>query len=199
MTAEGRYEAFPFVATPDRADIVSRIMREIASKETIFTDYYKACEAKCWACDQCLSRLAAAANVLSRPNALVWEIWEVEPFGRPIDVVGILYLTGITYGVDATAHYFFFDGRLLNKTELLKNMLHWGFQDHLPGWKALRRITIEVPIYMYAQARHAYKRLGFGGSFSYNGIKVEGVKRNAITWRGEDHDILILGLLNAGR
>jgi hypothetical protein len=100
------------------------------------------------------------------------------------------------------AHYVFFDGDLRSKTKLLQRVLDWVFVDHPEvGWTGLQRLTLTIPDYAYALARHAQRYLGFSGPFTYKTggktIKVEGVKRHAINWRGEPRDLIIMGKTNA--
>ncbi len=172
---------------PHRADIIDRIMHELTRFDTIFTDYQSGD-----------GRLWAVANVLNKPNSFVWEVWRYED-SVPVDVVGILYLTDINVGQDAVAHYVFFDGDLRSKTQLMNKMLDWIFSDH-EGWPALQRVTAEIPDFAFALARFAQKYLGFSGPFKHKvagkTVMVEGVKQDAVLWRGKPRDLLILGKLN---
>lgn len=182
------YQAIRMIPHPERAEIISSIMREMLRFETMFTDYQKNEE----------TRLQAIAASLTKPDSLTWEVWRYED-GEVVDVVGIFHLSEIRPGHDAVAHYVFFDGNLRGKTELIKKMLDWSFRDH-EDWDALRRLTIEIPDYAFALARHAQHKLGFGGPFKHRiggkTVKVEGVKQGALRWRGESRDLLIMGKLN---
>ena len=133
--------------------------------------------------------------MLANPYSRSWEVW-----GSESNPVGLLYITNVIPGGDALAHYFFFDGDLRGKTALIEEMIGWVFADHPEdNWIALRRLTIEVPTYAFALARHASRYLSFGGAYTYAQkgvhISVEGVRRNALLWRGAPRDILILGRL----
>lgn len=82
-------------------------------------------------------------------------------------------------------------------------MIAWAFEDHPENnWRALQRITIEVPDFAFALARHASRKLGFGGPFEWKlpkggpVMQVEGVKPKSVLWRGERRDLLLLGLPN---
>lgn len=196
MSETSGYTAIPFTPTPARANVVSHVLRSLCAFDNVFTDYSKACELKCFACPLCLSRMAHASSILAKPDSRVWEIW------NDTDCVGVVYLTDIVPGVDALAHYVFFDGRLRDKEDTVKAMIDWVFEDHPEaGWRGLRRLTLEIPDFAKALALHATRGLGFGGDFTYtNGksrVSVEGVKRKAILWRGELRDILILGKVKA--
>lgn len=195
--------------TIERAKTISRILRGVASHESLFTDYERVCDARCFACPRCLARLARVTAMLTAPDARVWEVWRTDsPDESGLDVVGILYVTDLVYGSDAACHYVFFDDDLRGKTPLLEAMIQWLFSDHedasgVLAWRALRRLTISVPDYAYALALHASRKLGFGGPFEYEiarggrprTIPVEGVKRRALRWRGQDRDLLLLGRL----
>jgi len=162
-------------------------MHELCRFDTVFTDYQKGED-----------RLWAVANVLNQPRSRVWEVWRYED-GDPIDVVGILLLTEIVVGTDAVAHFVFFDEDLRSKTQLMTEVLDWIFSDH-NDWRALQRVTIQIPDFMFALVRYAQRYLGFSGPFTHKiagkSARVEGVKRNAVMWRGTPRDLLILGKLN---
>jgi hypothetical protein len=195
------YQTMEFRPTPERYEIVAKIIRSVARFENIFTDYERACSPICddvLGCSRCRERLECVSRVLSDPKARVWEVWRVD---GEFEVVGIIYLTNVIPGCDALAHYVFFDSDLNGKTELLKELMTWATTDR-EDWAGLKRITIEIPEYAYALARHAVRKLGFGGDFTYkgkrnrDGIPVEGVKRKAIRWNGQDADVLVLGKVN---
>ena len=183
---------------PSRLDVVEWVIKNIAEHETLFTDYERMCEDRCFRCDQCIARLRDITSMLTHPAAMVWEVWPESGSEFP---VGLMYLTRIHVGCDATCHYIFFDGKLKDKTGILKQTVEWCFRDHPDlGWLGLRRLTVELPDYAFALARHANKHLGFGGPFEYkkNGtaLHVEGVREHALRWRGEDRDLIIMGKMN---
>jgi hypothetical protein len=140
--------------------------------------------------------MALVAKTLTAPDSIAWEVWDTS--GEVPEVVGIIYVTDVVLGEDATGHYVFFDRDLRGKTGVLREVIEWLFSDHEEsGWVALRRLTIEVPEFAHALARHAQRKLGFGGPFNADGIHVEGVKRKRIPWRGARKDLYILGLENS--
>lgn len=197
------YDARPFYPSVERAAVVSAVLRGVAKYESLFTDYQRACEPVCddaTQCAKCASRLYRVSSILTDPKAYVWEVWKTDDDGS--EVVGIVYLTDIVVGGDATAHYVFFDQDLHSKTKLLEQMIGWCFEDHPEqDWVALKRLTITVPEFAFALARHATRKLGFGGPYKYKGqrgseVSVEGVKKKAIPWRGDNADLLLLGRLN---
>jgi len=188
---EARYQAIPFTITPERDHILQHILDNMITFETMFTDYQKNDN----------TRRASIAASLTKLDSVTWEVWELEN-QLPVDLVGILHLSDIVPGQDAVAHYVFFDGDLRGKTTLLQRVLDWVFEDHPEaGWRSLQRLTLTIPDYAYALARHAQHYLGFGGQFTYKTggktIKVEGVKENAISWRGEPRHLIIMGKTNA--
>lgn len=204
------YEVLPLKLAPERAEIVSGILRNIFAHETVFSDHQRGC-GECGElpleemCPKCQAQMALIARTLTDSNARAWEVWEVGG-----EVVGIIFFNDIVPGGDAIGHYIFFDEKLTDKTSVLKEVMSWAFEDHPEeGWKALRRITIEIPDHASALVHHAYKRLGFGGDFRYvlrtkmfkgeevkTTVRVEGVKKGAVMWRGKLRDLLILGLRN---
>ena len=197
-TLEAHFEAVPFAPNPA---VVSKLIRGMAAHENLFTDYERACSPLCEniaACPKCKGRLEAVSRSLTDPKARVWVVWRMDE--KP-DVVGVLYLTEIIPGGDAKAHYVFFDNDLVGKTQVIENMIAWCFEDH-DGWKALGRMTVEIPVYAASLARHASKKLGFGGYFEWKekgrSLKVEGVRRGVVPWRGKRWDMLIMGRLNNG-
>lgn len=204
------YEVLPLRLTPERAPIVSEILRNIFTHETVFSDYQRGCgecdekllEAMC---ERCRGQMRVISRTLGSPDSRVWEVWRVGG-----GVVGVIFFSDIVVGNDATGHYIFFDEKLSDKTGVLNEVMNWAFTDHpTENWPALRRITIEIPNHASALVRHAHKRLGFGGRFRHvlssrmfkgklqeTSVKVEGVKEKAVMWRGELRDLLILGLQN---
>lgn len=206
--SERSYEAIPFHATPARAGVVSEILRKISEHETVFSAYAARCvserDTPCQTlsleemCPRCQSRMATVSRALTAPDARVWEVWEHTPDASRL--VGVIHFSSVNPGIDATGHYVFFDEDLQSKNGVLREVLGWAFEDHPEaGWAALARLTIEIPSHAYILARHAQKRLGFGGPFSHrleNGKKlsVEGVKRSAVPWREGRSDLLILGV-----
>jgi RimJ/RimL family protein N-acetyltransferase len=192
------FELFPLQATPERAEILSHIMRSIALHETVFSDYQRGCDGGCVdqlledMCDACQQQMVAISKAMTATDTRLWEVWKI---GETAQVVGVIYLTKIVPGQDATGHYIFFDRDLTSKTGAIKTLIDWTFSDH-EGWQGLQRITVEIPAYAKILARHANKKLGFGGPFTYKKLKIEGVKQAATRWRGRLHDVYVMGLVN---
>ena len=185
------FELMPFVQTPERAEIISYILRNVARHETLFSGFASPCEASCVTartlpemCHLCKLRMATVATVLSAPSTRTFEVWDETPA-----VVGIIYFSDIAPSLDAKGHYVFFDGKLNSKTAIVQEAIDAMMEEF-----ALSRLTIEIPVPFVALAKHAARKLGFGGRFRYKGgLMVEGVKRDAARWRGELVDLLILG------
>ena len=181
-------------------------LRRCAAHEGFFSDYIRGCDGECNGfCKDLSPNCARVKNVvaysLSKADTLNWEVWrKPQPDSDvALDFAGILRLERIAVGCDANAHYFFFDGKLRDKTELLKAWSDWAFSEQ-EDWLPLHRVTIEVPTYAFALARHAAKELGFGGPYVYERkstkLPVEGIRSEAIRWRGDWHDLLIMGKIN---
>lgn len=192
------YQIIPLQDTPERAHILAEIVTKICGFDTAFSDYQAICEERCTEtktipefCEVCRLRLGVVA--LAFQQGITWEVWDDDK------VVGIIRLSDIKLGQDAKGHYIFFDRKLNGKTEVIQALINWAFTDHA-GWPALKRLTVQIPDFAFALAKHAHKKLGFTGPFDYtikgSKIKVEGVKKNAVTWRGHNRDLLSLGLLN---
>lgn len=168
------------------------LVRRCAAHEAFFSDYMRGCDGDCSGlCKgraQCAPAIKAVVATLGAPNTVLWEVWRE---AEPVDFVGILRLSEYVPGCNAKAHYFFFDGRLKDKTPLLKAWRRWGFEE-----LGLHRVTIEIPAYAKALASHAYRELGFGGQYKLGRIQVEGVMKDAIKWRGSWHDIYIMGAVS---
>jgi hypothetical protein len=193
-----RFHAIPFSPTPERASVVSQVLRGIASFDgVIMSDQVGACSEHCFECPACVQALQLVSAILAAPDTACWEIWSEEG-DEAAQLVGVVYLTRTRPGVDAVAHFCFFDRELRNKTALLRELTHWWLSDH-EGWLALERVTLEIPDYAFRLARYTQRKLGFSGAFVYrlNGktVRVEGVRRDAIRWRGLKRSVLLLGLL----
>jgi len=209
------YDVFPLDASPARAEIISVLMRKIAATDNVFADYTGTCTHACVAhelpleemCPTCRARMGIIATTLTAATSRVWEVWRTDA-GDP-EPVGVISFTDIQAGVDAKAHYIFFDQRLKDKTPIMEEIITWAFEPH-EDWHPLERLTIEIPKPFGALARHASRKLGFGGDFYYKLrdvthegkrtpelLRVEGVKRGAVRWRGAACDLMVLGLLRA--
>lgn len=166
------------------------LVRRCAAHEAFFSDYARGCASgECQgvcrnAAAGCAGVQAAVIATLSAPGSLLWEVVQATPSGDPlVDWVGILRLSEIVPGCSAKAHYFFFDRRLSDKTDLLLAWKDWAFT---PGaaWPGIHRCTVTVPDYARALMRHAVRHLGFVH---------EGTMRSAILWRGVWRDEHVLG------
>ena len=190
------YEAFPLDASPERAEILSDLMRRIATTDSIFSD--ERCNNECFTkrlpemCPGCLSRMRRVASVLTASDSRAWEVWSLA--GAETHLVGVIFLTEVVPGLDAKAHYIFFDERLGDKTSVMQAVMREAYET-----LGLQRLTIEIPAPFVALAKHASKRLGFGGPFTTRlgetRLRVEGIKPNAALYRGSAVAVLVLGRL----
>ena len=94
------------------------------------------------------SRYIADAYV----NGIVWDIWHGD------EICGIFILNRIAPGIDAYAHFLFFDNELRNKRELCRVAMKQTFADPKLNLHALR---VEVPAHMGSLAGFLRKALGF--------------------------------------
>ena len=97
------------------------------------------------------------------------------------DFVGVLYLTEIDPGVDALAHYTFFNGRHRGRTQMTKDLLRYVFDKY-----GFVRLTVHLPLYASPVAFKFVESLGF---------QHEGRKRKATLYKGCWFDVNIFGLL----
>lgn len=188
------YEALPFIASPERAEIISGLLRETAKTPTLFSG--EACEEGCLEtrnlpemCEGCLERVRVVSEVLGRRDTHAWEIW------REDTLAGVVFFTSVTE-IDGVGHYAFFDHRLHDKTEVIQEVISEMFA------RGRARLTVEIPQSHVALIRHATSKLGFGGDFPYtlrggHHIKVEGVRKRGGLRDGKVEDLVVLGLLRS--
>ena len=85
-------------------------------------------------------------------NGIVWDIWHGD------EICGIFILNRVAPGIDAYAHFLFFDHELRNKRELCRVAMRQTFADTKLNLHALR---VEVPAHMGSLAGFLRKALGF--------------------------------------
>ena len=105
-----------------------------------------------------------------KANGIIWEV----------DDVGLLFITDIYPGYQATGHFTFWDRRFKGREELLRQALRYAFNEF-----GFQRIITEVPLYTQATLS-AVERIGF--------IK-EGRLRKAAWYHGEWWDVNLYSVL----
>lgn len=184
------YDLLPLNVTPERAHIVSKMMRAIAATPTIFStsdDISCIEEARGLPemCETCLERMRTVSEVLGASDTRAFEVWD------ETEVVGVIFFTRTT-AIDAVGHYVFFDRSLRDKTEVIQEAM----AEMMTG---VTRLTIEIPESFTALIRHASRKLGFGGDIPFDlkgkTIGVEGVKRAAAMRGGRAEDLVVLGFV----
>lgn len=194
------YLAVPFSPAPESK--LAYILDRLSEHDTWWSDYER-------------GRREAAARMLMAQTNAVFEVWE---FGKEVvqgqQPAGIIALTDIIPGVDAKAHFLFFDARLRDKTALLKNMMAWAFNAF-----QLHRLSAEIPDYAFALVKYAREQLGFRYEGESRTIKqrderthTEGRPRwvdqtltgwqagfssrryQVVRWQGGWHDLLLLSI-----
>lgn len=103
-------------------------------------------------------------------NGLLWEV----------DDVGILYLTHITPGISALAHFSFWDRRIRGREKLVREMVKHCFKRY-----GFQRIEVRVALYA-TPVLAAVERIGF--------VK-EGRARKAVRRNGEWYDVNLYSML----
>ena len=183
------FQIYPLsIASPEDILKLHSIYMAAIDKDTGLNGFVHGCEQRCGTCDVCTDSKTRIATLLTHPATFAWEVWDE----NLVDLVGILVLSRVDPGRDATAIYTFFDGKLRDKTEVLQRWIDWAFQA-----LALQHISLEIPSYAFAALRHA-KKLGFGGPFDFEGFKVEGVKGGALQYKGDRADLILMGLESNG-
>lgn len=164
------------------------VFKKVLAEPTDLNDYHAGCEEICGECEKCQRARTLAAAKLTHPQTWAWEVYSKDP----VDFVGILMLSGVDPGRDATAHFKFFDNALRDKTEVLSSWFDWAFSKF-----DLRRISMEIPHYAFSLL-NASRRQGFGGDFEYKGYKVEGIRRGAMSEKGRPVDLILMGKMRDG-
>lgn len=95
-------------------------------------------------------RRVLIASILTDPLNRVWLVWQSGT------LIGALLLSHIIPGVDAQAHFVFFDRVLFGRRTLLWNLMGKVFQE-----LDLQRLTVEVPEYLTPLYKFVRKKLMF--------------------------------------
>lgn len=104
------------------------------------------------------------------PKGIVWEV----------DDVGLIYMTNIYPGYQATGHFTFWDRRIRGREPLIREMVRYAFENY-----GFHRIVAEVPLYAPPTIAAA-RRIGF---------KREGRLRSAAWYNGSWFDCYIFSIL----
>ena len=135
----GQYLAVPFRFDERRAVVNDRLIQGCLQLPNLFPIPL----------DE-LSRRVAVAAWLTDPNHVFYEVWLNQT------LCGILGLTRIVPGLDALAHFAFFDRQLLGRRKLILSLMGWAFRE-----LRLRRLSVELPEHLDALVRFARAKLGF--------------------------------------
>lgn len=95
-------------------------------------------------------RRVLIASILTDPLNRVWLVWQSGA------LIGCLLLTHIIPGVDAEAHFVFFDRVLFGRRTLLWNLMGKVFTEY-----QFQRLTVEVPEYLTPLYKFVRKKLMF--------------------------------------
>lgn len=139
------------------------------------------------------AKVDAVYRVLKRPNTATWLV-----FDNQDGAVGAIWAAGIQPGHTAQLHLGFWDGKLLDKQaavlDAMYQLYHLGEYTEFDG---VRHVSAEIPSHSFGTAWWAVRDLGFGGPFTYRdgrrALPVEGVRTACMPWRGELHDLILLG------
>lgn len=107
-----------------------------------------------------------------RPTGLIWEV----------DDVGILYLTDIRAGLDAKAHFSFWDQRLRGREDLVRGMCVYVMEEYDLFW-----LIVEAPLYSRPTLKFV-ERVGF---------EKQGRLEDAVPYKNELWDVNLYILLRS--
>lgn len=120
----------------------------------------------------------AFIDIMLNPRSMWMEVFSLE-HDKPI---GIISLSNIIPGFDATGHFAFWDGKGSGRENLALHVAQWLFNRY-----RLRRMTAMIPLNQKGVIRFT-KRLGF---------QQEGVKREGTLRHDQWIDLAIFGLLHS--
>ena len=126
---------------------ITHILDEVCKHRPWFSD-------KLWEDPEVRRSSASAYLADALANGKLFEVHAVD--GEVIELVGVMLLNRVNYGIDGVCHFIFFDGELQSKRQLCLNMMHWAF-DNLE----LEVLRVEVPTYAHKLASWARRKLGF--------------------------------------
>jgi hypothetical protein len=95
-------------------------------------------------------RKVQIASMLTNPKNKVWTVWQ------GADMVGVTVLVGIAYGIDAEAHFVFFDRKIFGRKALIYKLLGVIFTE-----LKLQRVSVEIPEHLTPLIRFVRSKLGF--------------------------------------
>jgi hypothetical protein len=95
-------------------------------------------------------RRVQIASMLTNPKNKVWTVWE------GANMVGVTVLVGIAYGIDAEAHFVFFDRKIFGRKALIYKLLGVIFQE-----LKLQRVSVEIPEHLTPLIRFVRSKLHF--------------------------------------
>lgn len=107
-----------------------------------------------------------------RPTGLIWQV----------DDVGILYMTDIRPGLDAKAHFSFWDQRLRGRELLVRKMSQYVMEEYDLYW-----LIVEAPLYSRPTLKFV-ERVGF---------EKQGRLEKAVSYKGELWDVNLYLLLRS--
>jgi len=142
-------------------------------------------------------RRAMVIGRLSDLNARTWEVW------RDAKLLGILQIDELVPQQDARCHFLFRDHSLVDKRQLVLNMMQWAFEHY-----KLHALRLEIPTYAAKLLGFARKALGFRyeaeqRQFSWpssatpldaDAAKLGSRKHQAVLHGGEWCDLLLLSI-----
>lgn len=139
---------------------ITTIVGGLARIPSAFNRWRSTCKNECGQCPRCLTAKTVVAQEITKPDVLVWEVFDP----KTLDPIGILRLSRIRLGKDALLDFSFFDGRISDKLDLLRQWVVDGAFQTQPDWTPLRRLNAEVPAHAFAMM-NVLAKLGFVGKY----------------------------------
>jgi RimJ/RimL family protein N-acetyltransferase len=177
--------AEPFTFTPNSW---TELLDKVVSVRHWFDDLT-------WKDPQVRRKAAAAYLVDAIHNGMLWEV------RRGVDLVGIILVNQVHYGITAYGHFIFFDRQLTNKRQLCLAVMAKCFE-HL----AVETLRVEVPTYAHALIKWLRKKLGFRYEaearplfgttkrLTEDEAALGSRKYRAVLYEGQWHDAVLLSL-----
>jgi hypothetical protein len=98
-----------------------------------------------------------------------------------VNDVGIIYTTDTRPGIDADAHFLFWDRRTRGRHRVIIRAFRWLTQE-----LEIHKLNVSVPVYAFAALQRARKL----------GLRIEGLRRKAIMHEGAWRDVVEFGVLD---
>lgn len=149
-----------------REDLIALLPRLIEFPQ-LFPDTEAPCPEYCGACGRCHSALISQFGMMRAPDARTYLL------RRGDEIVALVYFTNVTPTREAQLHGLAFDGTYQDKGPLVRRLC---------DEQGVRRVWAAVPAYAK----------GLGDWLQSLGFRQMQLRRRAVPWKGDWHDVAIL-------